>query len=136
MTAGAFFLDWMRPDHRTDQPPAIELMARGAGPLVWREIQLDASLQSRKPDPDVFHFVVYPNGDPAQTESWQAQRALGRDGVVRIGLLAASTSRIVTPMQEATARELVSSLQAEYDIPGQRISWPERFSRTAQPHPS
>jgi hypothetical protein len=137
MTVGALCLDWMQPSRVTSPTaPGIELMALGPAPRVWEGIRLEARPQDKTFRPEDSHFVIYRNGSPARTASWESQRVLGSSPVVRVTLLGAADGRAVTPAQRSTARTLVLRLQKLCGIPAHRVLGAETLAQGMQPRSS
>jgi len=133
MTVGALCLDWMLPA-RTVVPagPGIELMALGPTSRTWEGIRIE----SRNPEtglrPEQAHFLVYRNGSPARTSSWEAQRVLDDRPVVRITVLSADGDKQITAAQRSAALNLVKRLQKEFGIPANRVIGIETIARSSQ----
>jgi len=117
MTAGAAFLNWMKPDHLTGTSPGIELIARGPAERVWKSIEVEVCMPGHHPLPQS-HFLVYDNGACQQTEHWRDQKPLGPGATVHIALVAANGPEPITKDQRSTAVALARQLCEQYGIPG------------------
>jgi hypothetical protein len=134
MTAGALCLDLMQPSGVSPSTaPGIELMALGPASRVWVGIRVEARPQDKTFRPEDSHFVVYRNGSPARTTSWESQRVLGPSPMVRVTLLGAADGRTLTPAQRSTARTLVLRLQKLCGIPAHRVLGAETLAQGTQP---
>lgn len=122
MTVGALCLDWMLPA-RTVVPagPGIELMALGPTSRLWEGIRIEARTPDAGLRPEQVHFLVYRNGSPARTSSWEDQRVLDARPLVRIAVLSSDGNQI-TPAQRAATRDLVKRLQKEFGIPADSVT--------------
>ena len=118
MTAGAVFLDWMKPVRPTNASPGIELMALGPVEPVWEGIDVEICPSDDRLTLKGSHFLVYSNGNWDRTEHSLAQKPLGSRALVRIALLDAGGEG-VTPAQRSTAQALARRLHEQYGIPGQ-----------------
>ena len=137
MTVGALCLDWMQPSRVTSPTaPGIELMALGPASRVWEGIRVEVRAPDKSFRPEDSHFVIYRNGSPARTASWEAQRVLGSSPVVRVTLLGVADGRTITPAQRSTARSLVLRLQKLCGIPANRVLGSETLAQGTQPHSS
>jgi hypothetical protein len=124
MTAGAVFLDWMKPLQSTSASSGIKLMARGPIERVWEGIDIEVCPSDDRITPKGSHFRVYRNGDWDQTEHWLAQKSLGPRAVVHIALLAAGGPEAVTPAQRSTAEDLARRLHEQCGIPSGQTPLP------------
>ena len=140
MTIGAIVLDWFQPDRPIVGSSTLQLVARiqdaiqpsaqrNPSERPWQEIQIAPLNLADRAD---WHFIVEEDGQFAPTESWQTQRTVGDQGVVRIGLRTPDDSRRVTPKQWQETVQLVRSLQHMYDIPSQRTV-PSRLLSAIRP---
>ena len=137
MTVGALCLDLMQPSGvSSPTAPGIELMAIGPASRVWEGIRLEARPLDKTFRPEDSHFVIYRNGSPARTASWELQRVLGSSPMVRVTLLGAPDGRAVTPAQRSTARTLVQRLQKLCSIPAHRVLGADTLAQGTQPRSS
>jgi len=119
MTAGAVFLDWMKPVRLSGTASGIELMALGPVEPVWEGIDVEICPSDDRLTLKGSHFLVYSNGDWDRTEHSLAQKPLGSRAMVRIALLDADGPEAVTQAQRSTDQALARQLQEQYGIPGQ-----------------
>lgn len=128
MTTGAALLNWAQPARAPLPTTPTELMSvvrpGGAGDAAasWTAIQLDPQ-HPGEDTPAPAHFVIQRDGRLVPTEYWRAQRSVGVEGIVRIGLQAEPDSNEVTAAQWSQVRELIGLLQRTCAIPNQQIHY-------------
>ncbi|HSW45069.1 MAG TPA: hypothetical protein VLM89_05815, partial [Phycisphaerae bacterium] len=89
MTVGALCLDWMLPVRpMAPNMPGIELMAVGPATRAWEGIRIETRVVDDHLRAEEAHFLVYRNGNPVRTVSWETQRVLDAKPIVRVALLA------------------------------------------------
>jgi hypothetical protein len=147
MTFGAAVLDWFQPMQPAHRPSGTELIARhvrqaiqqpaegSSLPRRWHQIQVEPWRGASETSKVGTHFLVDRQGECALTKSWRAQRTLGPEGVVRIGLLAPRHSNEITRPQKQTAQSLIQVLRHECGIPEDGIHWDDTLAVPPSPAP-
>ncbi len=126
MTFGALVLHWIQPDRSAGLAYGTDLI--GVIRQPWHAIHIDPQAEPSRDAQPTAHFLVDRDGKRLPTEKWQAQRNIGAQGVVRIGLEALPDSHDVTGIQRAAVESLIEALQHKCRISPDRVLWDDALA--------
>lgn len=137
MTVGAIILHLGQPSRSAAERRSTELVAHSGAPgSQWDSIRIGPQSDGKGSDSSVTHFFVDRLGHPTRTNSWLAQKRLGREGTVCIGLQTSAQSNQVTAAQWTATLQLINDLRGEYGISSEHVFMDDNLAVPPAPAPS